>query len=85
MTTIDILDLALVTGGKGDVNRQTVTSSDGTKVETQRSNYAYCVDTVKTACDAANPGFLHLWTDTQGSAQCQLKYTEPTCGKPPTP
>ena len=81
MTPIDLLELATVTGG-AEQNISRKTEPDGTTTETKRSNYAYCVDTVRDACRATNPGFL--WgTNEKGAAQCQLERTEPTCGKPP--
>ena len=81
METIDLQALAAVTGG-AEVNTSRKTDPDGTTTETKQSNYAYCVDTARQACRAANPGWL--WgTNEKGAAQCQLERTEPMCGKPP--
>ena len=80
LMTIDETVLTFVHGGQ---NSTTTTDGRGSKTE-QRTDYAYCVDSVKRSCDAANPGFL--WgTDERKSAQCRLEETPRICGQPPLP
>ncbi len=72
--------LARVLGGT-EVNKTRVTTPDKT-YESERSNYAYCVDSVRQACRAANPGWL--WgTNERAAAACQLENQPRSCPLPP--
>jgi hypothetical protein len=80
LSSIDLFDLEQVSGGQ---NTTVVKDANGGEKSTNRTDYAYCADTVAQACRAANPGTL--WgTNEAKAAQCQIQNLPAACGKPPT-
>jgi hypothetical protein len=81
LETLDAGALDGVVGGEAP-NVTTVTTPR-MSTTTQRTDYAFCADTVRQACQQANPGFLGFGTNQQGAAQCTIQNLAPTCGQPP--
>jgi hypothetical protein len=82
LVTLDASDLDGVVGGEGP-NVTTMTAGQQSQ-SVSRTDYAYCADTVRQACQTANPGFLGFGTNQQGAAQCTLQQMPQVCGTPPT-
>ncbi len=77
LTSIDDVDIALVSGGQ---NTTTITTPAGSRTQT-RSDYAVCTDQVQLACTQKNTGWLG--TDRAAAGQCTINEMPKACGLPP--
>jgi hypothetical protein len=84
LETLDVDTLLGVSGGQQAPNTTTVTNGDQT-VSTQRTDYGYCVDTVRQSCTQANTHLFGLYTDQRSAAQCRIQEMPRVCGTPQSP
>jgi hypothetical protein len=79
LTSLDSVDLALVSGGQ---NVTTVTTPQGSRTS-ERTDYAVCTDMVQQACTQKSTGWLG--TDRAAAGQCTIDQMPKACGLPPLP
>lgn len=78
MTCLDLAVLGSVHGGQSAPNRTDITTSDGQRVRTERTDFAFCQEFYKRECDKANTSWL-FGRDEKASARCALDTVPKAC------